>query len=233
MDSNKLQDAQWHQCLTAVRKESWVTQQTFRTVRIWTFFVVYDNRNKKWNWLTTIFICGSKSKMSQRKAETTKGVIMAVPVRAGHRDSFTFAWRCRWLCCKMDSDALCLARLRHRTGYSSTGKTWKEETSHSSLQRFIFLCLRWSFWLVPKNSKSSTHQPGQQTRCRFSPGDHCLPAVGAQSLPRNIMQNRSHYHMCHWGTIQTHLKKIFICPQARILRHIVILYIHRGVWKLF
>lgn len=88
-----------------------------------------------------IFLCSSKIKMNQGKTQITKVSILAVPVRAGLPDSFTFACRCRWRCCKMDSDVLCLARLRHRTGYNSTGKTCQEETSRSTFAKLSFSCV--------------------------------------------------------------------------------------------
>lgn len=59
------------------------------------------------------------------------------------------------------------------------------------------LFMFFSLWFLPKKSKSSTHEPGHQTCCRFGPGDHGLLAVGAQSLPWNIMECRRHYYMCH------------------------------------
>lgn len=58
---------------------------------------------------------------------------------------------------------------------------------------FLFL----SLWFLPKKSKCGTHEPAHQTCCRFGPGDHCLLAVGAQSLPWDVMEHRRHYYMCH------------------------------------
>lgn len=118
----------------------------------------------------------------------------------------------------MDSDGLRLCRIQHRTGYNSTGNTWEEETSHSGLQScggFVFaLFLVLSLRFLPKNSKCSTQEPGHQTCLRFGPGDHCLLAVGAQSLPWNVTERRRHYYLCHWG--KTHTEETLKCPQSHI-----------------
>lgn len=109
-----------------------------------------------------IFLCSSKIKMNQRKTHITKVSILAVSVRAGLRDSFTFACRCRWRCCKMDSYALCLARIQHRTGYNSTGNTCQEETSRSNLHNYHFLVF--AFILLGRTQKVQVqHTPARST----------------------------------------------------------------------
>lgn len=90
-------------------------------------------------------MCGSKSKKNQNKAQIKRSH-HCCPCQS--RTFRTFAYRCKWPCCRMDSDGLCLGRIQHRTGYNSTGNTWEEETSYSGLKSCAFLCVCFVFVLV-------------------------------------------------------------------------------------
>lgn len=139
-------------------------QQTFRRARKLTFllFMITGIKKKKNETGPQQNIPQQqfKSKMNQRRI--TKAFILAVSVRAGLRDSFTFDWRRRWCCCKTGSDALCLARIRHRTEYSSTRNTCKEETRRSSLQSYHFLAFAFIF-LVRTQKIQVQHTPARST----------------------------------------------------------------------
>lgn len=110
----------------------------YSAVRILAFSLVWRKETKLKLFHNKIWMCGSKSKKNQIKAQIKRSH-HGCPCQ--NRTFRIFACRCKWPCYRMDSDGLRLCRIQHRMGYNSTGNTWEEETSYSGLQSWAFLCV--------------------------------------------------------------------------------------------